>query len=160
MEGVTIFSARNSRLGTGRGDRPARRFLHDARGSMTVAFAIGLPALLTAVFGAIEFGRFGFTQAALEYAAAETTRYAIVRSGDVTTQELEEFAASKLSGVFDHGLAVITAAAPIDPITGTSRISVQVSYQFDFFLPFLPQGGITMSGASTGFVAFAPTLPE
>jgi len=123
---------------------------------MAVSFAIGIPTLLTAVFGTIELGRFGFTQAALQYAAADSTRYAIVRSGDVTTSEIEAYAASKLDGVFNHGLAVITAAAPVDPITGTSLLSVQVNYQFDFFLPFLPTGGITMSGASTGFVALAP----
>ncbi len=158
-----IFSVKKSRLGIARAGRPARRFrrfLRDCRGSMAVSFAIGLPTLLTAVFGAMEFGRFGFTQAALTYAAAETTRYAIIRSGDVTTEELEAYAASKLGGVFDQGLAVITVAAPIDPVTGTSEYSVQVSYQFDFFLPFLPSGGITMSGASTGFVAFPPTVPE
>lgn len=137
-------------------NRRRRRFLRDSRGSMAVSFAIGLPTLLTAVFGAIECGRFGFTQAALEYAAAEATRYAIVRDGDVTTEEIEAYAASKLDGVFNHGLAVITAAAPADPITGTSLLSVEVSYQFDFFLPFLPEGGILMTGASTGFLAFLP----
>lgn len=136
--------------------RKRRGFLRDSRGSMAVSFAIGIPTLLTAVFGTIELGRFGFTQAALQYAAADSTRYAIVRSGDVTTSEIEAYAASKLDGVFNHGLAVITAAAPVDPITGTSLLSVQVNYQFDFFLPFLPTGGITMSGASTGFVALAP----
>ncbi len=139
--------------------RGRRRFLRDLRGSMAVSFAIGLPTLLTAVFGAIEFGRFGFTQAALEYAAAEATRYAIVRDGEVKTAEIEAYAASKLDGVFDHGLAVITAAAPIDPVTGTSLLSVQVNYQFEFFLPFLPDGGITMSGTSTGFLAFLPSQP-
>ena len=35
-----------------------------------------------------------------------------------------------------------------------------MGYQFDFFLPFLPSGGITMSGASTGFFAFPPMLPQ
>ena len=136
----------------------SRRVTKDVRGSMAVSFAIGLPTLLTAVFGAIEFGRFGFTQAALEYAAAETTRYAIVRSGDVTDEELEAYAAEKLSGVFDQGLAVFSAEQPVDPDTGTSELSVEVSYQFQFFLPFLPHGGITMVGASTGFIAFPPTL--
>ena len=145
---------RSRRIGQHR--RGCRRFLHDVRGSMAVSFAIGLPTLLTAVFGAIELGRFGFTQAALEYAAAEATRYAIVRDGQVTTADIEAFAASKLDGVFDHGLAVITAAAPVDPVTGTSLLSVQVNYEFDFFLPFLPDGGITMTGASTGFLAFLP----
>ncbi len=143
----------------GQHSRGRRRFLRDVRGSMAVSFAIGVPTLLGAVFGAIEFGRFGFTQAALEYAAAEATRYAIVRDGDVTTAEIEAFAASKLDGVFDHGLAVITAAAPIDPVTGTSLLSVTVEYDFDFIMPFLPDGGINMSGTSTGFVAFLPSQP-
>ena len=158
-----FFTGIGSKLRTrriGQRSRGRRGFLRDSRGSMAVSFAIGLPTLLTAVFGAIEFGRFGFTQAALEYAAAEATRYAIVRSGDVTTEEIEAYAASKLDGVFDHGLAVITAAAPVDPVTGTSLLSVQVNYQFEFFLPFLPDGGITMTGASTGFVAFPPTIPN
>ncbi len=157
-----FFTGIGSKLRAGRigqRGRGRRRFLRDSRGFMAVSFAIGLPTLLTAVFGAIEFGRFGFTQAALEYAAAEATRYAIVRDGQVTTAEIEAFAASKLDGVFNHGLAVITAAAPIDPVTGTSLLSVQVNYQFDFFLPFLPDGGITMTGASTGFLAFLPPTP-
>jgi hypothetical protein len=81
-----------------------------------------------------------------------------VRSGNVTNSELEAFAAARLSGVFDQGLAVISAAQPVDPDTGTSELSVEVSYQFEFFLPFLPDGGITMAGASTGFIAFPPTL--
>ena len=154
-----FFTGIGSKLRSGRigqRGRGRRSFLRDSRGSMAVSFAIGLPTLLTAVFGAIEFGRFGFTQAALEYAAAEATRYAIVRDGEVTTAEIEAYAASKLDGVFNHGLAVITAAAPVDPITGTSLLSVQVNYQFDFFLPFLPEGGIMMTGASTGFLAFLP----
>ena len=157
-----FFTGIGSKLRTrriGQRSRGRRRFLRDVRGSMAVSFAIGLPTLLGAVFGAIEFGRFGFTQAALEYAAAEATRYAIVRDGQVTTAEIEAFAASKLDGVFNHGLAVITAAAPIDPVTGTSLLSVQVNYQFDFFLPFLPEGGIMMTGASTGFLAFLPPTP-
>ena len=136
----------------------SRRVRKDVRGSMSVSFALGLPTLLMAIFGAIEFVRFGFTQAALEYAAAETTRYAIVRTGNVTNSELEAYAADRLAGVFDQGLAVISAAQPVDPDTGTSELSVEVNYQFDFFLPFLPEGGIQMTGASTGFIAFPPTL--
>ena len=142
------FLPKKWKLGFGRADRSPSRprgFLQNLRGSMSVSFALGFPTLLTAVFGAIELGRFGFTQAALEYAAAETTRYAIVRGGDVTTEELETYAASKLNGVFDQGLAVITAAQPINPDTGTVELSVDVNYQFDFFLPFLPEGGITLA---------------
>ncbi len=155
-----FFTGIGSKLRSGRigqRGRGRRRFLRDSRGSMAVSFAIGLPTLLTAVFGAIEFGRFGFTQAALEYAAAEATRYAIVREGTASTADIEAYAASKLDGVFNHGLAVVTAEQPLDPVTGTSLLSVTVNYQFDFFLPFLPDGGINMSGTSTGFVAFLPS---
>ena len=155
------YAAKKPLLALGRAGRffaALRRVTRDARGSMAVSFAIGLPTLLTAIFGAIEFGRFGFTQAALEYAAAETTRYAIVRSGEVTNSELEAYAADKLSGVFNQGLAVFSVAQPIDPATGTSELSVSVTYNFEFFLPFLPEGGITMVGASTGFIAFPPAL--
>ena len=76
--------------------------LCDKRGSAAVSFGFGIPVVLSAIFGTIELGRLGFTQAALQYAAEEATRYAIVRTGQVTTQDIETYAASKLDGVFDR----------------------------------------------------------
>ena len=43
---------------------------------------------------------------------------------------------------------------------GLSLEGPRMGCQFESFLPFLPSGGITMSGASTGFFAFSPTLPQ
>tara|TARA_Y100000588_G_scaffold143614_1_gene157561 strand:- start:132 stop:575 length:444 start_codon:yes stop_codon:yes gene_type:complete len=132
--------------------------LRNRSGALSVEFALGVPIILTAVFGTIETGRIGFTQAALQHAAEEATRFAIVREGEVTPTDIEEFAATKLTGVFDREAAVITAAAPIDPVTGTSLLSVQVNYQYQFILPFMPAEGIQMTGSSSGFIAFPPTL--
>ena len=144
---------------TGLRDRASdtfRRLLCDDSGSFIIHFGFSLPIVLSAMFAAIELGRLGFSQAALQYAAEEATRYAIVREGQVTTQEIEAFAASKLTGVFDRQTAVVAATAPADPVTGTSLVSVQVSYQYQFLMPFLPQSGIQLAGSSSGFIAFSP----
>lgn len=138
--------------------RNARAALQESHGALSVEFALAVPVILTAIFGAIELGRLGFTQAALQHAAEEATRFAIVREGEVTPLEIEAFAATKLTGVFDREAAVITATAPVDPVTGTSLLSVQVNYQYQYILPFLPQEGIQLSGNSSGFIAFPPTL--
>ncbi len=135
-----------------------RTVLQDVRGTLSVEFALAVPVILTTVFESIELGRLGFTQAALQHAAEEATRFAIVREGEVTSSDIEAYAATKLTGVFDREAAVITAAAPIDPVTGTSLLSVQVNYQYQYILPFLPHEGIQLSGNSSGFIAFPPTL--
>ena len=132
------------------------RLLRANGGAYALHFALALPVMLTAIFGAIELGRLGFSKAALQFAAEEATRYAIVREGQVTSEEIEAFAASKLTGVFDRSTAVIAAVAPPDEITGTSRLSVQVTYQYEFLMPFLPHDGIELVGNSSGFIAFAP----
>ena len=133
-----------------------RRLADDDSGSFIIHFGFSLPIVLSALFATIELGRLGFSQAALQYAAEEATRYAIVREGQVTTQEIEQFAATKLTGVFDRQTAVIAATSPLDPLTGTSKVSVQVSYQYQFLMPFLPESGINLTGSSSGFIAFAP----
>jgi Flp pilus assembly protein TadG len=135
-----------------------RNLLCETRGALSVEFALGVPIILSTIFGSVELGRLGFTQAALQHAAEEATRFAIVREGELTPEDIEDFAATKLTGVFDREAAVITAAAPIDPVTGTSLLSVEVNYQYQFLLPFLPTEGIQLTGNSSGFIAFPPTL--
>lgn len=128
------------------------------RGSIAVQFGLMAPVMMTIIFGTIELGRLGFTQVALQHAAEEATRYAIVREGQTTPEEIEAFAASRLTGVLNRETAVITATAPIDPVTGTSLISVQVNYLYEFILPFIPPGEMNLIGDSSGFIAFPPTL--
>lgn len=137
-----------------------RRLLGAENGSVAVQFGLMLPVMFTMLFGVMEMGRLGFTQMALQHAAEEATRYAIVREGQITPSEIEDFAATKLTGVLNRDTAVITATAPIDPVTGTSLISVAVNYRFEFILPFIPPGSMDLIGDSSGFIAFPPVLPN
>lgn len=124
------------------------------RGAATVELALTLPLFLAAVFGIVEIGRLIYTQAALSYAAEEATRYAVVNEGNVTTADIEAFAAAQLMGVVDSNTAVFSAAAPIDPVSNTSLFTVQVSYPYDFMMPYVADGAITLTASSTGFLAF------
>lgn len=129
-----------------------RNFLRDTRGVAAVEFALSLPIIVMLMFGLIEVGRIVYTQTALSFAAQEGTRFAIVRDGNVTTEEIEAFAASQLIAVVDGQLAVFAATAPVDPGTNTSLITIEVSMEYRPWFPYIP--GFTLTGDSSGFLAF------
>lgn len=124
----------------------------DSRGVIAAEFALSIPIVVMMLLGLIEVGRIVYTQTALNFAAQEGTRYAIVRDGEVTTEEIEEYAASRLIAVVDSNLAVFAATAPIDPDTNTSLISIEVSMEYRPWFPYFP--GFTLTGDSKGFLAF------
>ncbi len=127
-------------------------------GAAGVEFALALPLVLLTFFIVIEGGRLAYTQAALTFAAQEATRYAIVREGQVTNDEIRDFAASKLYGL-KPGLAVVTVQSPIDPTVNTSEYTVAIRYDFTPIVPYMPHGVITLAARSSGFIAFPPVLP-
>ena len=127
-------------------------FRRGERGIIAAEFALSLPIVIMLMLGLIEIGRVVYTQTALSFAAQEGTRYAIVRDGEVTTQEIEAYASSRLFGVVDHQLAVFAATAPVDPDTNTSLITIEVSMEYRPWFPYIP--GFTMSADSSGFLAF------
>jgi Flp pilus assembly protein TadG len=129
-----------------------RRYLGDRRGATAAEFALVAPLIIMLMMGVIEAGRVVYTQTALSFAAQEGTRYAIVRDGQVTTEEIEAFAHSRMLGVVDGNLAVFTATAPVDPATNTSRITVQVNLDYQPWFPYFPN--FRLHGNSSGFLAF------
>lgn len=133
------------------------RFRRDNRASMVVEFAFIGPVMLTMLFGVIEFGRFAFTQSALNYAAEETTRYAIVNGGNVTNDELLTYARTKLLGL-DDTLAVLCLLSPVTTVQ-TSTVSITIDYNFDLLVP-LPMEGIVLQGSSDGYISFSPVDPD
>lgn len=135
-----------------------QRFARREDGSPVVEFALGAPLVLMLMLGIMEVGRLIYAQAALNFAAEEATRYAIVREGQLTDQQIENYAAQQLIGV-DQSLAVFTATSPIDSQTGTSLITIQVSYPFQLMIPFFSSEPITLSAESRGFLAFPAPLP-
>ncbi len=129
-----------------------QRFRSDRRGIAAVEFGLAAPIVIMLLLGLIEMGRIVYTQTALSFAAQEGTRFAIVRDGQVTDEEIEVFAASRLLGVVDSNLAVFAATAPVDPGTNTSLITIEVSMEYRPWFPYIP--GFTLSADSSGFLAF------
>lgn len=138
--------------------RILRRLRREAGGNLIIEFALIGPLMLSMLFGVIEFGRLAYTQSAINFAAEETTRFAIVRGGDVTNDEILTYAESKLLGL-DEGLAVLCLLTPVDATTQTSTVSITIDYDFDLLLP-IPIDDITLQGSSEGYISFSPVDPD
>ena len=127
-----------------------RSFRRDQSGSPAVEFAIIAPILVTMTMGLVEFARYGYTQSALNFAAQEATRYAIVRGGTITEAELEAVAADAML-FLDSGLSAFCITAPTDTLTAEITVTIDYTYQPIFTLL---GDGFNMSGVSAGFIAF------
>lgn len=131
------------------------------RGATAVEFALTAPIVLGLIFGAMEGGRAIFTQAVLNHAAQSTTRWAIVNppaAGQTAQQysdSLEVHANSKLILISPNKVATSTATSPTNPADNTRTITISVSYDFDWMLPFVgaATGPIRLSAMSSGFLA-------
>ncbi len=128
----------------------SRRFAQfkSESGAIMVEFALIAPILFSITFGIIEFGRAAFTQGVLLYAVEEATRFAIVNY-DATVAEVKAVAESKLLLINSDNISSFTVTAPVDPDDQTRLVTVSLSYEFDFLLPF---ASITLTGESKGFI--------
>ncbi len=133
--------------------------MHDKRGSAGVEFALVLPIYLVILLTIIEGGRLAYSQAALYFAAQEATRFAIVREGNVSDEEIRQFASDRLIGLPEN-LAVVTVESPINPTVNTSEYTVQISYSFTPIIPYMANDTLTLSASSSGFIAFPPVMPN
>ena len=135
----------------------ALRSLRRSReGNLTVEFALIAPLMLAFFFGIVEFARISYTQSALNFAAEETTRYAVVNGGNVTNSELLTYAQGKLIGLKD-GLATFCLMTPVDAATDTSTVSITITYDFDLILP-VPISPVSLEGKSEGYISFSPSI--
>ncbi len=122
----------------------------DRRGATVVEFAFIAPVLFLVVFASIEFGRAMMAVHALEGAAREGCRVAIIKGA--TAEAVEDKVASLMDvvGISDYTMTMDPAspisAAQWQPVT----VSISVSYQNISWLP-VPQflGGIPLTGTCT-----------
>jgi hypothetical protein len=135
--------------------RLCRHVVGDREGITAVEFALMAPVFLTLFFGVIELGRAAYTQGVVSFAAEEATRYAVVNY-DISEQEVVDLTEDCLLGVDRDRINAIVVTGPINPADNTRTISVEVSYNFEFLLPFLPGDTITISGNSRGFLVPPP----
>jgi hypothetical protein len=108
-------------------------------------------------------GRAVFTQAVIHFAAQEAARWAVVNPpastspADIAAHEtaIEQKVEDHLILISPNNVATVTAIAAPDPATNTRTITVNVSYNFQWMLPYVDQGfgPIVLSASSNGFLA-------
>jgi len=131
------------------------------RGATALEFAMIAPAFLALLFGVMEGGRVIFTQSVLSYATQTTTRWAVVNppaSGQTQIEyeaELADYAKSKLIIVSPNKMVTSAATSPPDPSDNTRTITVTLSYDFEWMMPFVgtATGPFELSASSRGFLA-------
>jgi Flp pilus assembly pilin Flp len=154
--GRTVMRPPGGAAATARSVRHTLHRLHaDCGGVTAVEFALVAPVLLGLMLGAIEFGRVAYTQGVVSFAAEEATRYAMVNY-DIDESDVRNLAQACLLGVDPNRIDAIVVTGPVDPVDNTRAISVEVTYNFEFLLPYLPEGIIRLAGRSRGFLIPPP----
>jgi TadE-like protein len=121
---------------------------HEA-GSQAIELALTLPVFLVLFFGVIECGRLLFTYAALNFAAEEATRYAIVNY-EASITDIEREAKKRLILIDLSKIIIDVPPLEPDPVDQTKLVSVEIAYTFQPILP-IGLGSFTMTGHSRGF---------
>lgn len=135
--------------------RGLRRLVGDRSGVSAVEFSLLAPVLLALVFGVIELGRVAYTQGVVSFAAEEATRHAVVNYA-FSEDDVRDLTEACLLGIDRDRIDAIVVTGPVNPADNTRTISVEVSYNFEFLLPFLPEGTIPIRGTSRGFLIPPP----
>lgn len=125
---------------------------HAERGSSMVEFAIAALALLLFVFGILEFGRALYAYHTISNAARLGSRWAIVRGAScaapldhcqATSADVQTYTRTQIFALLDPSQLNVTANWPGGNgcAAGSNArgcpVTVTVSYQFGFILPFI-----------------------
>lgn len=116
----------------GRSERPVLHTMNRPdgasieRGSTLVEFAIVVTALLTLMFGTIDFGRALYSYHFVAYAAQEATRYASVRGSTYPTACSPPTQASRCSATADNILTYVQGLVPAGMYVNGSAVSPSV----------------------------------
>ena len=116
----------------------------DRRGTTAIEFGLVAPFLLALAIGTIEFGRLGWMQSTLQYAADETSRHLMV-DADATDAELEAYVRSHLPSVDGDSVAVDISH---ETTGGVECVVIEASYAFAFVTPLVSAGTIVLVGRS------------
>jgi Flp pilus assembly protein TadG len=121
----------------------SRSLFRSPRAATAVEFALVTPVFLIMVIGIFEMSRAMWIKSSMQYAAEETTRYAIVNSS-ATTTDLEAYATTALSnsGMKISGASFIATLTVSGTIT---FIQVTGTYSFSSLVPLVPFPDVTLS---------------
>jgi Flp pilus assembly protein TadG len=154
--------------------------LQDASGSMQVEFALSAAVTLAMVFGVLDCSRAVYIDHYVATAASSATRYAMVRgsswNGATCTTSATYGCTASNSDISNYVNSLNPPGVTADKVTVTTTwpgttpsgsscdsasgadspgcvVQVQVSYSFNFILPFLPVSTLVLK--STAAVAIA-----
>jgi Flp pilus assembly protein TadG len=138
---------------------------HGERGASLPEAAIVMTLLLTLMFGIVDFGRAFYTYDLVSHLARQGVRWAIVRGSQCSgldhcpaqqgSTDIQPYVQGLSEGATDA--SKITAQLSFPSCTGSSGggtnapgciAQVTVSYPFNFLLPFVHSGQITMTSSS------------
>lgn len=138
------------------------------RGSTMVETAFALTALLTVLFGIIDFGRALYTYSFVAQLARQGARWAIVRGSTCSqldhcpaqsgTTDIQPYIQGLNEGATTASRVSASLSFPnVNCSTGASGsgsnapgcvAKVVVSYPFNFMLPFMPKNALTITSTS------------
>lgn len=130
---------------------PIPNMRRDRRGTAAIEFGFTAPMVILALVGCIELGRAFWIRAALQYAAEETARLAMV-DPDADDAALTAHAQSRLFGVAAEDATFSVAR---ETIGGVEYVSVTGEYPFTFLSGLIPSAGAALSGAARAAAAEA-----
>jgi Flp pilus assembly protein TadG len=152
-----------------------QRFYRDESGSDLLEFALSAVLLLTILFGIMDCARAVYVNHFLAQAAREGSRYASVRGAAwssacatitgasciASSANISNYVASTVTAGISPGSLTTTTTWPGTDANGNNcsgtnaqncLVTVQVSYNFKFVLPFLPTNALSMSSTSSATV--------
>lgn len=156
--------------------RSARLYLGES-GSSLVEFALTSTILLMMIFGILDCSRAMYAYHFVANAAEEATRYAMVRGSSwngvacsapstvsctAKAADIQSFVTSITPGGITPGSLTVTptwtGSTPSGVACSTSTdtgcvVSVQVSYAFNFIVPFLPSNGLVLRSTAAATIA-------
>lgn len=114
------------------------------RGTAAVELGLTAPVIILALVGCIELGRAFWIRTALQFAAEETVRYAMVNTGadDAT---LTAHAQERLLGL-NADDAVFSVSR--ETVGGADFVEVRGDYPFEFIANLIPMAATTLTGVA------------
>jgi Flp pilus assembly protein TadG len=142
------------------------RLRSDLAGSVIVEFALIGPAMLTMLFGVLQFGIGMYNYNALRSVSAEVARYAVINAQDAAAQsdmtlrdtndELEAYA-EEIASIPPYGLQAsrltVTVTSVPTRVDGASERNIALQYQVPSFLGMIGIDSIPINYTRSIFIA-------
>lgn len=124
----------------------ARRFLRCRRAATAAEFALVFPVFMALVIGSIEISRAMWIKATIQFAAEQTTRYAIVNTS-ASLSDLETYAETQVTNTgLDSSDMTFTATSET---TADGKFTiVTITQDFSLWVSYIPFPSTTLSGTS------------